>query len=63
MNKIVKMIMDTSNVCLEWEEGTCMIPLQQTGNDEEVELRHLGMRVSQCVEVNNLPNAVFVSNI
>ena len=58
ITKIVKMILNTSNVCLEWQEGTCIIPLQQSNNDDDVELKHLGSRVSQCDKVIEIQNTI-----
>ncbi|OHS98802.1 Dynein heavy chain family protein [Tritrichomonas foetus] len=55
--KLFKLILATSNVCLQWKEGTCIIPLQQSNNeDNEVELKHFGMRVQQCEKVQQITN-------
>lgn len=52
ITKLVKMVINTSNVCLQWKEGTCIVPLQQqTSDDNEVELKHYGMKVVKVSEI------------
>lgn len=53
--KILKLIVSVPNVCLQWKDGTCEIPLRQSGDDsEQVELKHFGPRVMQCSRVRDI---------
>jgi len=58
-NKLIKMVLNTSSVCLQWKEGTCVVPYQQSGNEEsEIEYPHFGQKVIMCKKIMDLQDVL-----